>query len=155
MKVKELIRGPLGLAIAMLVICGFIFPVVVTGVGQGLFHYQANGSLAEVNNTTVGSYLVGQSTDSPYLFHIRNDSASGIDPDITVANATMQAHVIHNETGVSMAYLGSQIHNNTKYTMFFFGTAYVDALTLNLHIIEKYHGTVSQYGSMYRNITGS
>lgn len=155
MKMKGLIRGPLGLAISMLVICGFIFPVVVTGVGQAAFHYQANGSLAELNNTTVGSYLVGQSTNSPFLFHIRSDSASGIDPDITAANATAQAHRIHNETGVSMAYLDGQIHNNTMFTMFFFGTGYVDALTLNLHIIEAYHGRISQYGGLYRNITGS
>lgn len=155
MKIRGFIRGPLGLAVAMFVICGLIFPVVVTGVGQAAFHYQANGSLAELNSTTVGSYLVGQSTNSPYLFHIRNDSASGIDPDITVANATIQAYRIHKETGVSIAYLDGQIHNNTKYTLFFFGTGYVDALTLNLHLVETYHSRISEYGSIYRNLTGS
>lgn len=155
MKIKDIIRGPLGLAITMVMICGFIFPVVVTGVGQGAFNYEANGSLATLSNTTVGSYLVGQSTNSPYLFHIRADSASGIDPDITVANASMQAHRIHNETGISMAYFNRQINNDTKFTMFFFGTGYVNALTLNLHLIRHYHKSISQYGRMYRNVTAS
>ena len=37
-------------------------------------------------------------------FHPRNDSASGLDPDITVQNATLQAARIHNVTGISIAY---------------------------------------------------
>lgn len=151
MRVKKLIRRPLGLAFILMAVCGLVFPLAVTGVGQEAFHYQANGSLAELNNSTVGSYLLGQSTASPYLFHIRNDSASGVDPDITVSNAIHQAARIHNESGVPMSYMKGLIQNKTQYTMFFFGTGYVNALTLNLQLINEYHGTIRAYGRIYKN----
>lgn len=142
-------------AIVLAVICGLIYPVAVTAVGQGVIQYQANGSVASLNNTTVGSYLIGQSVTSPDLFHIRNDSASGVDPDITVSSAMKQAAIIHNNTNIPMSYLESLIHNNTRYTLLFFGTAYVNALRLNLELITAFHNNVSQYGEIYANITKS
>lgn len=153
MSIKGQVRSALGLAAIMMVVCGFVFPVAVTGIGQAAFHYQANGSAAYLNNTEVGSYLIGQSTTSPFLFHTRNNSASGIDPDITDLNATSQAYRIHNDTGVSMSYLDGLIKNNTRYTMFFFGTEYVNALSLNLQIIEQYHATKVQYRTLYKEVT--
>jgi K+-transporting ATPase ATPase C chain len=154
MKVGKMISGTMRLALVLAIICGLAFPAAITGIGQALFPYQANGELAQVNNTTVGSYLIGQSTNnSHYLFNVRNDSASGVDPDITVASALAQAQVIHNSTGISMAYLAGLIHNNTHYSMFFFGTAYVDSLYLNIQIIDHFHNTVSVYGKIY-NETG-
>ncbi len=155
MRIRELMRGPLGLAVILMAVCGFLFPLSITGIGQGAFHYQANGSLAELNNSTVGSYLIGQSTTSPFLFHIRNDSASGVDPDITVSSATHQARRIHNESGVSMSYMEGLIQNDTLYTMFFFGTGYVNALTLNLQLINEFHGTIRAYGRIYQNAGSS
>ncbi len=153
MKKLESISAPLRLALIMAIICGILFPVVVTGIGQTVFPYQANGELAQVNNTTIGSYLIGQSANgSSYLFNIRNNSASGVDPDITVASALSQANTIHNSTNISLAFLDGMIHNNTKYSLFFFGTAYVNALNLNIMLIEHFHGTVRFYGNIYNNL---
>lgn len=64
-------RNSLGLVIVMFILCGFIFPLVVTGVGQAAFHDQANGSLIKENNKVVGSKLIGQAWTSPKYFHGR------------------------------------------------------------------------------------
>ena len=156
MKGNKLFTSALRLTLIFALICGVAYPAVVTGIGQVAFPYQANGELLKLNNTTVGSYLIGQSTNnSHYLFNVRNDSASGVDPDITVASAFAQAQVIHNSTNISMAYLDGLIHNNTHYSLFFFGTAYVDSLSLNVQIIEHYHNSIAVYGKIYNSLNGT
>ena len=42
------------------VICGIAYPLLMFGVGQGVFHNQANGSLVSVNGKVVGSSLLCQ-----------------------------------------------------------------------------------------------
>ena len=42
------------------VLCGLIYPAVMVGISQGLFHHQANGSMASFNGRTVGSSLLCQ-----------------------------------------------------------------------------------------------
>jgi K+-transporting ATPase ATPase C chain len=42
------------------VLCGIIYPVLMWGVAQAVFHNQANGSLVSYNGKTVGSSLLGQ-----------------------------------------------------------------------------------------------
>ena len=42
------------------VICGFIYPLVMTGIAQVAFHKQADGSLVSSNGRTVGSSLLCQ-----------------------------------------------------------------------------------------------
>ncbi len=57
------------------VLCGLVYPLVVTGVGQTAFHDQANGSLVKIDGQVVGSKLLGQSfTDAKY-FHPRPSAA--------------------------------------------------------------------------------
>lgn len=46
--------------IAMLLICGFIYPFALTGLGQLFFKEQANGSIIKVNGKEVGAKFVGQ-----------------------------------------------------------------------------------------------
>lgn len=58
-------------AIAMFVICGFIYPMVLTGVSQVVFPSQSNGSLVEVDGKAVGSEIVGQDFTDERLFHCR------------------------------------------------------------------------------------
>ena len=48
------------MTIALTVLTGLLYPLVVTGVAQGLFSSRANGSLVKVNGRVVGSSLLGQ-----------------------------------------------------------------------------------------------
>ncbi len=52
----------IALTIVMTILTGLAYPLAVTGIAQGVFHHQANGSLvAGTNGQPVGSELVGQS----------------------------------------------------------------------------------------------
>ena len=50
----------------LLVICGFLFPVLLTGLSSLFFPHQAGGSLIEVSGQTVGSEHVGQEFTQDY-----------------------------------------------------------------------------------------
>ncbi|MFG1414787.1 MAG: potassium-transporting ATPase subunit C [Thermoplasmataceae archaeon] len=145
MKKSNSLSVPIRIALISLVACGLLFPGVVTGIAQLAMPVQANGSLISFNNTTIGSSLIAQEFNYSGFFHPRNDSASGLDPDITVQNATLQAARIHNVTGISIAYLDGIIKENTKYTLFFFGTAYVNVLDLNINLAEHYPSIYDRY----------
>lgn len=71
---KELFKGfkkAILLTLSFLVICGLIFPIVLTGVSQLIFPKQANGSLIEVNGEVVGSELIGQDFSEDYFLKCR------------------------------------------------------------------------------------
>ena len=42
------------------VLLGLIYPAVMVGISQGIFHKQANGSMVSYNGRTVGSSLLCQ-----------------------------------------------------------------------------------------------
>jgi potassium-transporting ATPase KdpC subunit len=72
---------------ALLLLCCFVYPGVVTAGAQVLFRDQANGSLVERNGKLVGSSLIGQSVADwaahpEYLWGrasaASNDAATGI-----------------------------------------------------------------------------
>src|SRR5664280_2674176 len=86
-KEKISFKPIIGLALVSLLICGLIFPLVVTGIAQVFFPYQANGEIVQLNGKSVGSNLIAQNFSLPIFFHPRNDSASGVDPDITLKDA--------------------------------------------------------------------
>jgi len=75
------------LTAALLVLCCFVYPGVVTAGAQVLFRAQANGSLIEKNGKVAGSALIGQSVADwaahpEYLWGrasaASNDAATGI-----------------------------------------------------------------------------
>ncbi|HEX4472844.1 MAG TPA: potassium-transporting ATPase subunit KdpC [Nocardioides sp.] len=68
----------LRLLLALTVVFGLAYPLLMTGVGQVAFHSQANGSLVEVNGKAVGSSLIGQEFKGEQWFHPR-PSAGGYD----------------------------------------------------------------------------
>lgn len=66
-------------AIVFILLCGGLYPLLVTIVGGLLFPHQATGSLIVVGDTVVGSELVGQPFKAPEYFHGR-PSAANYDP---------------------------------------------------------------------------
>ncbi|HTZ38998.1 MAG TPA: K(+)-transporting ATPase subunit C [Syntrophales bacterium] len=60
-------------------LCG-VYPMVVWGLAQGIFHREANGSLVVKGGRTVGSSLLAQGFASAKYFHPRPSAAgSGYD----------------------------------------------------------------------------
>ncbi|GHJ41706.1 potassium-transporting ATPase subunit C [Streptomyces sp. TS71-3] len=51
--------------IVLTVVLGVVYPLAVTGIGQGLFHGNANGSEVKADGKVVGSSLIGQSYNLP------------------------------------------------------------------------------------------
>lgn len=70
------IKTPLKLSLAMFIICGLIYPMMMTGLSQIIFPQQANGSLIKMDGKVVGSELVGQDFTDERLFHCRPSAAN-------------------------------------------------------------------------------
>lgn len=71
-----LLRPAIVLFAVLTVLTGFLYPLVVTGVAQGLFASQAEGSLIRQDDKVIGSTLIGQSFSDPGYFWGR-PSATG------------------------------------------------------------------------------
>jgi potassium-transporting ATPase KdpC subunit len=57
------------------VLFGLVYPLVLTGLAQLLFPFQANGSLLVRDGRVIGSAILGQTFASPGYFHSRPSSA--------------------------------------------------------------------------------
>jgi K+-transporting ATPase ATPase C chain len=82
---KELlgeIRGAVMSTLILAVVCCGLYPLVVFGIGQVLFHDRANGSLlVDAGGTVRGSRLLGQQFTADKYFHSRPSAAgNGYDP---------------------------------------------------------------------------
>lgn len=62
------LRPAFVLLLLMTVLTGVTYPIVVTGIVQVLFPYQANGSLIVKDGQVVGSSLIGQQFDDSKYF---------------------------------------------------------------------------------------
>jgi len=183
--VRQLAPAVLGV-IVFTVLCGLIYPLVVTGVAQVAFHDKANGSLVKVDGVVVGSRLLGQQFADAKYFHPRPSAAgtgydgqassasnlgptnsdflssidervaayrqenslsgtqlvpvdavtasgSGLDPDISVANAKLQAARVAAARGVTVADVLTAIDEHTSGRQWaIFGEPGVNVLELNL-----------------------
>jgi K+-transporting ATPase ATPase C chain len=70
------IRSAVLVTLALAVVCCGLYPLVVFGIGQLLFHDKANGSLIVDGTGTVrGSRLLGQQFSAEKYFHSRPSSA--------------------------------------------------------------------------------
>jgi potassium-transporting ATPase KdpC subunit len=68
------------------VLLGLAYPLVVTGLAQGLWSDEANGSLVHVHGKVAGSSLLGQSFSTARYFHPR-PSAAGNGYDAAASGA--------------------------------------------------------------------
>lgn len=130
----------LRLAIVSLVLCGLLFPILITGLAQLFLPYQANGEIIQLHQRSIGSALIAQNFTSQMFFHSRNstDSASGVDPDITLQDAYSQISRIHNATGISSDVLKHILDENVERTLWVVGDPYVNVLHVNLILIQEY-----------------
>ena len=168
------------------VMCGLVYPLMVTAVGQVAFHHRSNGSMLEVKGQPVGSSLIGQVFVDPKYFHSRPSSAgdgydgmassgsnlgpnnptllstvadrvsayrtennlgvgvevpvdavtasaSGLDPQISIANALLQAPRVAAARGISVAAVLDAVTAHTQNRpLGFLGDPGVAVLPLNI-----------------------
>lgn len=182
------------ISIFFIIVCGLIYPLCLTGVGQATMHNKSNGSLIYVNNKVVGSELIGQAFDSPKFFTGRpstinydcskdenskvplsggttygpnslmlmvkvnhevnkflkenptvkrkdlpadlfTESASGLDPDISMKAAEIQVDRVAENTGISKDELNKFIMES-KDSLSPEGTVLINVLNLNLNVAK-------------------
>lgn len=73
---KSLVRPAFSLFIALSVITGLIYPLLITGIARVAFPYQASGSLIQRGGKILGSSLIGQSFSDPKHFWGRPSATS-------------------------------------------------------------------------------
>jgi K+-transporting ATPase ATPase C chain len=76
MMFSRYIRPAVSLVIALTVLFGVVYPMIVTAVGSAIFPSQASGSLIYAGNTLVGSRLIGQKFSDPKYFWGRPSATS-------------------------------------------------------------------------------
>lgn len=96
----QTIRKSAGLMIVMFVLCGLLFPLTVTAIGQITFPHQANGSLIKQDGKVIGSELIGLQWHSPKYFHGR----------ISAVNYNMDAQQVKDNGGPASG--GSNLANS-------------------------------------------
>src|ERR1044072_2354561 len=73
---KEHLRPALTMLLALTLLTGVVYPLIVTGLAQMMFPQQANGSLMVREGKVIGSELIGQYFDEPKYFWGRPSATS-------------------------------------------------------------------------------
>ncbi|MEX9464018.1 potassium-transporting ATPase subunit KdpC [Providencia vermicola] len=184
------IRSSIVVLILLAIITGVAYPLLVTGLANVLFPWQAQGSLIEQNGRVVGSALIGQhyqsdryffgrpsataefpynslasggsnlAVNNPVLYEsfeqrreqlrkqnpdagqavpvdLLTASASGLDPNISVAAALYQAPRIAKKREIALREVESLIAAQTENPLLaFMGEPVVNVLQLNIALDE-------------------
>jgi K+-transporting ATPase ATPase C chain len=79
---RDIMMGALRASLVTWVLCGIAYPLVLTGLGQWLMPFQANGSTAmNPDGIVIGSRLIGQAWNGPEWFHGRPSATTDTDPN--------------------------------------------------------------------------
>ena len=154
--IRELLRKNLSssirVVILMMLMTGIAYPLILTGIGQGIFPFQSNGSMITMNGKdAVGSVLIGQEFTSPKFLHIRPaaQSASGVDPHITPEDAFAQAANVSKATGIPINTLLTLIELNIEINrienLIVFAPQYVNVLEVNTELVRQYPEVYAEY----------
>jgi len=85
---RQQIAPAFRLMLVLTVLTGLVYPGVVTGLAQLMFHWQANGSMLMVEGKEVGSALIGQNFTKPEYFHPRPSAAGNDGYDATASTGS-------------------------------------------------------------------
>lgn len=109
---KNLITAIL-MTIATTIILGVIYPLVVTGLAQALFHDKANGQLIMKDGKVVGSRIIGQPFTVDRYFHSRPSNAgNGYDAaNSGASNLGPTNHALIDRVNASVAQLKAENPN--------------------------------------------
>lgn len=105
---NEVLRA-LRVTIVVFAVTGLIYPLVMTGIAQGLFHSQANGGLVTKNGQVVGSTLIGQYFTSPGYFHGRPSATTNLNN-----SSQAQPYNAANSAGSNLAPSNPALINRVK-----------------------------------------
>lgn len=72
---RSALRPALVLTLLFALLLGLAYPLALTGIGQALFPWQANGSVVREGDRVIGSALIGQAFASDRYFHGRPSAA--------------------------------------------------------------------------------
>ena len=70
-KILHNVRQAVAVTLILLLLCGFVFPVVLSGLSAVLFPHQAKGSIVTADGIAVGAANVGQDFTEPYFMKCR------------------------------------------------------------------------------------
>jgi potassium-transporting ATPase KdpC subunit len=82
------LRPALALLVALTLVTGVLYPLVVTGLGALLFPRQARGSLIVEGGVVRGSALIGQAFDQPQDFWGRPSATSRVPYDAALSSGS-------------------------------------------------------------------
>lgn len=75
---RTLLRQSISLLLLMTLLTGVLYPLACTGLAQGLFPRQANGSLIVHDGKVLGSRLIGQPFRDPRYFWSRPSATASV-----------------------------------------------------------------------------